>query len=988
MPRATDILTHRPRRLSHLVGRSRELAILRDELTGMLAGAGRLVLIAGEAGIGKTTLAEALGHDAAARGALVLTGQCYDLAQTPPYGPWLELAARYPGPSDDPPPLASALCRRGGVADSTSQEALFAEIQATLVAVAARRPLALILEDLHWSDPASLDLLRRLGREVDRLPLLLVATYRHEEVGRQHPLYTLLPVLVREARATRLELRPLEAPDLRALVRARYALPANDLNRLVAYLQSRAEGNPFFIGELLRALEDERVLRRSGSRADQPRKDERWELGDVAALGLPVLLRQVLERRLARLEEDERGLLAVAATIGPEVSLALWAAVSLIEEDALLDIVERGVGARVLEASADGLTVRFAHALVREALHEGLLPPRRRIWHRRVAEALLAQAEPDPDAVAYHFRQAGDDRAGEWLVRAGDRAQQAYAWHMAAERYEAALALRAGDDADALERARLLVVLAQVRRHVAPKQGVTHLETAERLASAAGDRALAASALFDRGHLRSLAGDHGRGLIELQAGLELLEALPPAVRARLPTLTILEVPPAERRRYHREVVLFVLAVLGRLTEARSVGGSDDDRSESSTFRGLLGWSFIHAALGQPDRARRALAQARAACGDQRWEVATTCFWELELIVLPYESDQVLERRRLADDAEREWARAGGVLADVSPKLARLPLLVLEGRWDEARDLALATLTATRISDWRRRYAAHILGQLAHAQGDTDLAWRLVREELPAGPTTAPGAAWFLPALALQRLAATLALDGNDLATARAWLTAHDHWLAWSGAALGRAEGQLGWAAYHRAAGNLAQARLHAAQALEHAGAPRQPLALLTAHRLLGEIATKARDFATATSRLDAALRLADACAVPYERALTLLAQAELRRATREREAIEALRIEARAICERLGARRALARADALAPRRVSAPGGHPVGLTVREAEVLASIADGASNQEIAVSLYLSVRTVERHINSLYRKIGARGRADATAYAARHGLLRA
>ena len=117
----------------------------------------------------------------------------------------------------------------------------------------------------------------------------------------------------------------------------------------------------------------------------------------------------------------------------------------------------------------------------------------------------------------------------------------------------------------------------------------------------------------------------------------------------------------------------------------------------------------------------------------------------------------------------------------------------------------------------------------------------MREALPDGPATTPGQVVFLPMTEMQRLAATLALDDGDLPTARAWLAAHDRWLAWNGTVLGRAEGQLGWAAYHRATGDLATARDHAAQALAHASAPRQPLALLAAHRLLGELATAAGD---------------------------------------------------------------------------------------------------------------------------------------------------
>src|SRR3954451_30269 len=157
------------------VGRERDLALLRGQLDATLAGRGGLVLISGGAGLGKTTLAESVAGEAVARGALVLTGRCYDLTETPPYGPWLELARRYPTADPDLPPLPPVFAQSGGIGESASQEALFATIQGFLVEVTARRPVLLLLDDLHWSDPASLDLLRRLGREVGQLRLLLVA---------------------------------------------------------------------------------------------------------------------------------------------------------------------------------------------------------------------------------------------------------------------------------------------------------------------------------------------------------------------------------------------------------------------------------------------------------------------------------------------------------------------------------------------------------------------------------------------------------------------------------------------------------------------------------------------------------------------------------------------------------------------------------------------------------------------------------------------
>jgi ATP/maltotriose-dependent transcriptional regulator MalT len=316
----------------------------------------------------------------------------------------------------------------------------------------------------------------------------------------------------------------------------------------------------------------------------------------------------------------------------------------------------------------------------------------------------------------------------------------------------------------------------------------------------------------------------------------------------------------------------------------------------------------------------------------------------------------------------------------------VPLFVVEGQWGEAREIAASTLSASQAHDAWRRYPARFLAWLAREQGDLDLAWRIIREEFPEGPATSPGTTWFLPAIALQEVAARLAVDQGDLPTARNWLQARDRWLEWSGTVLGRAEGHLGWATWASAAGDLQFAQRHAMRARDAARSPRQPLALLRAHRLLGGISGSLGRRVEAAANLQAALELAEACGAPYERALTLLEMAATAGGRDGRALVADLLKQVTTICTPLDARPALARVAALSRQlTVSAP-RYPDGISAREAEVLSLITTGSSNQEIAERLVLSVRTVERHINSLYRKIDARGRADAVAYAVRHGLF--
>lgn len=957
-----------------LVGRERERAILRDHLDAALAGQGSLVLISGEAGIGKTTLADALCREAAAQGALVLTGHCYDLTETPPYGLWVELFEDPPGSIS---PLPAPFAPRGALGTIASQATLFEQVRNFLGVAAISRPLVLLLEDLHWADPASLDLLRYQARHLAFAAILIVATYRAEETTSDHPLVALLPSLVREGKTERLNLRPLDDDDVRTLLAARYPLPDAARERLVAYLQTHTDGNPFFIREFLRLLAEESMLR--------PMERE-WMLGDLTLVRVPSLVRQVITVRLTRLGEVTQRLLAIAAVIGPELSLSLWAIVAAVDEETLLAVTERAIGARILEETPDRSRVRFVHALIRETLYEGIPLSQRRIWHRQIGELLATRSLPDPDEVAYHFQCATDRRAFAWLVEAGGRARRRWAWLTAAERYEAALAIMG--EMHTGSRAELLYFIALLRQFVDPANGVVLLEEVEHLAATAGDQVLAACARYMRGALRCYARDYRQGLADLETGAAALDALAPIDPVRLQALDVGGDDLGEHIRWGG--VAAWLALLGRYAEVRALGSrlsaSRERREPNASLDRALG--IACAGLGEPSAAIVAYAQSRQVAGAHRYyyAVAIITLDELERVGLPYHADRVTGRRILAEFATDAWRQAPGVFQGAdSSGLAHLLILFLEGVWIEAQRLALIVRTTQDLTSLRR-VATRILGNIARHQGDADLAWTLVWEVLPAGPDASPGDFRFLDAQVMQQLAFSLAIDTADLEAARQWLDAHDRWLAWSGSVLGQAEGQLGWATYHRAVGNSNGAYESATRAFAHAASPRQPLALLAAHRLLGELDTDAARFTDAETHLDAALALAEACAAPYERALTLLAIAELCIATDGRhEAVDLLH-EARAICESLGAKPALVRADALMTQVVSHVASvYPAHLTEREVEVLRLVAAGHTNRQIADMLSLSERTVHVHVRNIFTKTHTDNRAGATAFAFRHDL---
>jgi len=977
---------------SPLVGRDREFDILRRQLDAALAGHGSIVLISGEAGIGKTALAETLCQEAADGRALVLVGRCYDLTETPPYGPWVELFGRY-RPANGPP-LPAAFAERGMVGAVGSQSLLFQQVQDFLVTLATSRPkgtrpVLLLLDDLHWADPASRDLLRFLARAIASMPLLIVATYRTDELNRHHPLHALLPVLVRESRAERLELRPLGEQDLRELIGTRYPVGAADASRLIAYLHERAEGNPFFVGELLRTLEEGGTLHPA---------DGGWALDDLTRLRVPPLLRQVIDGRLARLGEEAQSHLDVAAVIGQEVPLTIWPAVTGTSDEALLPIIDRAVEAHLLTETPDGLQVRFAHALIRQAVYEGVSPARRRLLHRRIAELLAEWPQPDPDAVAMHFERASDRRAIEWLVKAGERAQLAFARVTAAQRFEAALALLEGGDEDLGQRGWLRYRIARLRRYSTPRQSIEYLDEALRIAAATGDRALAAVARYSRGLCRLYeSDDHNNAavLAEMIAGCDALEALVPDDQERLglgpdehglPTITSA-----------RGYLVLVLAENGRVAEALSLGEATRDGKPRHTPLGDVAWQSYgyrdaglgtaYALAGRPAEARAAWERAHACYRDLgNFTTGNTLLIALLLVWLPYYTDQPDDLQRLADASEDAYRRRVSAAYD---RLAHLPLLALAGRWAEAREGAETALQRTWGQRAFRGVAAVVLSDLCRAQGEPDAAWTVIRDAMPAGLQTPVGALiWFIGP-PLLRVAASLVLDAGDLPTAKEWLDAHDHWLASSGAVLGASEGQTLWARYHRAAGDAAQAYQCAECALAHATEPRQPLALLAAHRLLGELDTDAGAHKEAGRHLGTSLALTDACQAPYERALTLLAMAEMERATGDRDAARALLDAVKAICEPLGAASALARVAALAGRMDTAPPAavaYPAGLSAREVEVLRLVAEGLSNPQVGARLFLSPRTVEQHLRSVFHKTGVTSRVAAARWAADHALV--
>lgn len=418
-----------------LIGRDAEFGGLRALLHEALSGTAAFALVEGEPGIGKTSLLEELAAHATGAGALVLWGRSTDTGLAPAFWPWLEalrsvaahgLADRMPADARgliEPEGLAG-----GGLAQDRSFR-LFEAMVATLETVAAERPVVVVLEDLHWADTPSAELLTHLAVRLHACRVLLVASLRELELGRADAVADAVAAVARRPGARRLVLRAIPEAASGALVQSAvdHAVPP----AVAAAIHRRGEGNPFCITELSRllaaagALDDARAV----------------EVAEV-----PASVRDVVRRRLAELPAAARDLLGVAAVLGREVDLPILLAASGRDEDECLDALEDALVHRVLAPVPEVPgRYRFAHALVAEAALADLSSLRVARLHARAADALEAFGG-GLEEVAAHLWAAGPTvppkRTAEALERAADLALRRAAYGSAEALLERALPLR------------------------------------------------------------------------------------------------------------------------------------------------------------------------------------------------------------------------------------------------------------------------------------------------------------------------------------------------------------------------------------------------------------------------------------------------------------------------------------------------------------------------------------------------------------------
>ncbi|MBK9713444.1 MAG: AAA family ATPase [Kouleothrix sp.] len=981
-----------------LVGRGPALAVLDRMIDRMSTARAQVLLISGEAGIGKSRLVGEIRPRAAARAATLLQGACFPQDRSCPFAPVLDMVrAHFADRADALAPFAGALYpllpdlapypvdlapSRGDEA-AQEQRRLFAALARLILHDAADRPVVLIMEDLHWSDPTSLDFLLFLVRQAAALPLLIVGTYRSDEVGAD--LRHALAQLDRARLAYDLALAPLTRDDLAAMIQRIFDLAEPVRPELLDPLYALTEGNPFFLEELLKAMVvSGDIFFAAGG----------WDSKPIEQLQIPRSVQDAVLWRIEHVSAAARQVLELAAVAGRRFDFDLLQRITGCDEADLVRLIKELIGAQlVAEESADHYA--FRHALTRQTLYAGLLARERQSLHRVIAETLaLMQPDPPPDRLAdlaHHYAEAGVwDQALEYAERAGIHAQASFAPQAAVHHLTRALAA-----AHALGvapppriyrvRGRAYETLGQF----APAQA--DYEQALQVARAAGDSAAEWHILIDMGILWT-GHDYAQTGDWFARALDLAEAIgEPRLRAHS----------LNQLGNWQTNVGRTAESLQTLSDAlRAFEALGDQQGIAETHERLGMANGMYGDTHRYDQHyRQAIAQFRA-LGDQRglaYSLAGRCGYASpgfsETIPGTIEPDQA-SREDLAESLrlarQIDW-QAGQAFAEWIAAINRASF----GHFGEAlAHVESARQLAEGIGHRQWTVATHwSRGIIFVTLLAPDPAIAALEQALPLARRLG-SSFWIDNTIAYlghaYRLAGDMgrarALLGSALPTGRQPDNTQERRVVWAWGELLLAEGDAA------AALRIAEELIASAPG-EAVDRPIPALLKLRGSALL------------ALGRLDDAAMALDAARLAAqarsERPLLWQIQAALGRAYRRlgREAsAEAALADAGITVVALAAtiddvvlreqfltaaRAALHDPARPAARRRSADHS---ALTGRERDVIALIARGLSNRAIAEALVISEKTAEGHVSSILSKLGFSSRAQAATYAVQHDLL--
>jgi len=991
---------------SLFVGRQPELSALQAALEDAVSGRGRLVMLVGEPGIGKTRTAQELANRATQRNVLVLWGRCNEESGAPPYWPWVQVIRSYVRDSD-----AEALRQDmgAGAADiaeivsdlrerlpnlqspprledpAQARFRLFDSITSFLKNAARRRPLMLLIDDLHWADTSSLRLLRFMAPEIDDSRLLLVGTYRDVELSRQHPLSDTLGELARLHLFQRMALAGLGREDVGRFMEAAAGMAPPPW--LIDAVNTEAEGNPLFLKEIVAYLVHERILdpKRPARLDELHRSSPRGP-----AIRIPEGVREAIGKRLNRLSESCNRILTVASVIGREFDFGiLLRLIDDASEDGILGGLEEALAAHVIEEMPLPAVGRyqFTHALIRETLYDELMTARRVRLHRRVGQALedlhRANLEPHLPQLAHHFSEAahGSDveKAIEYAMRAGEQAEALLAYEEAVRFYQSALqTLELKERVDEAERCKLLLCLAEAHRKanefdqaLATLLRAAHSAKAARLPDLFARTALAYEYVVWRADRRAdVAVIH-----LMEEALQIIAEGDIALRARilggLARAILYKGAPKQATTYAEQAV----AMARRLGDLEVLAANLNILFE---FPWEAEAAERHLALATE------MLQATEQTGNQEFVVlahSRRMIALLELGDIGAVDAEIDAQVRIGDAHLRQPAYLSSVTG------YRAMRALMDGRLGDAERLALESLGLAERAhiDYSGTFGVQMF-TLRREQGrlrELEPAVRVFVKEHAAVATWRPGLALLYAELGREQEARAefeqlAKQDFAGIARDSLWTTCMTY-LAEVCAIVGDAARA---ATLYRLLLPYAERNIVAGGGVACFG---------SASRYLGLLATTMARWEEAQRHFDDALAMnARMAARPWhahtqhDYAVMLLARGQA--ADRERAA--ALLDEALATARDLGMRalddRIAARLGELAAPPKVAP-AYPDELTPREVAVLRLIAIGRSNGDIAIALSISLNTVATHVRSILAKTGCANRTEAAAYAMRQGL---
>jgi DNA-binding CsgD family transcriptional regulator len=950
-----------------LLNRDHELSQLCRALDGALRGRGQIVLTAGEAGIGKTTLAQVFAARANTRGARVLWGRSGDLEGSPPYWPWAEaLRALAEDRSTDVQASFAPGARylslvlpelrerfpfdRASVPDDESVRFHVADaVRAVLQRAARQRSILLVLEDMHWADQGSLFLLEFMAQEIRESSLLVLATYRDGEVAA--PLAQMLAELARLG-VPRIVLNGLTMDGTgRLLARLTSRRVAT---RVVRQIHARTGGNPFFVTETARV-------------------DTR------DPLAIPGNVRMAIARRLSHLSALANRTLVVAAVVGRDFDFPLLrAALPDAGEEALLHAIDEALQALVIEPhpSRGEEWYQFRHALIRDALYESISPSRRARWHATIAQALeILLGDRVEDRAAELARNAASAGAliepsvlAKYSCMAGERLLTAHAFEEALSHFERAWRAREVLPFDA-SAAATLVGLGRAQAATAVRwnrqQGWVTLRRALDYYVKAGEISRAIAVATDP-HISV------EGATNVAATIRQLHDLTP--RGSLEEGRLLARMGAaeyfETGDYRAAQAAFARALA--ISAAEHDAGLELRTLAYATSVDHFGlrWSEVFA------NSRRIRELARRV-DDPRSETYARYRAAFALMQTGHADEATLESD--GNLALAEQLKDRGLLADAL--YVKSTLAQLKGDWREARaysDRALA-LSPHQIPFLQIRLLLEC--ETGRRKAGNACLERLVAAERRAGPWPLAGA---ITAIALSQIGCLW----NDSSSCDAALRASRAVLerrpaipmAQTGARVSR-----GLVAIHRMKPDECEEELEFLERFK--GINMMPF-LLT-DRLLGSLAHCAGQTRRAIVHFENALAFCRKSGYKPELAWTLYDYAKALLDTggpddRERAAI--LLHEGHDLSSQLGMRTLRAAIASFRQRYGLRLARKPVGLTRRELEILGLLSLGRTNKEIADALCISSNTVAVHVARVLSKTGSSNRTEAASYAVRHHLI--